>query len=160
MVFLLLAQALAAEPVITAQTDGSIVGTTAIAASPEAVRALLADPVACGTLSPDILSVTVTPAGKCSMVDVVSRGAWNPLKWRSLRCPTADGWRDDLVSSDDLQAMHSEWHVVAAADGTTTVEYRTNTQVSLAGVPASLIHQGMMQSAKTTLVRLVERVVP
>lgn len=160
MVLLLLAQALAAEPVVTAQADGYIVGTAAIAASPDVVRAALEDPVACGRLSPDVLSVTVTPAGACSMMDVVARGAWNPVTWRSLRCPTEYGWRDDLVSSTDLQAMHSEWHVTAAADGTTTVEYRTNTQISLTGVPDSLIHQGMMRSARETLVRLVARVVP
>lgn len=160
MVTLLLARALAADPVITEQADGSIVATATIAASPDVVRAALADPVACGALSPDILSVTATPAGKCTMLDVVSRGAWNPLRWRALRCPTADGWRDDLVSSTDIQSMHSEWRVLAAADGTTTVEYRTNTQVSLAGVPDSLIHQGMMRSAKDTVVRLIARVVP
>ena len=160
MLSLLLSQAFAADPVITSQADGSILATTAIAASPAAVRAALADPVACGALSPDILSVTVTQAGPCTMLDVVSRGAWDPLRWRALRCPTADGWRDDLVSSDDLQSMHSEWRVLAAADGTTTVEYRTNTQVSLPGVPDSLIRQGMMRSARDTLVRLVDRVVP
>ena len=115
MVFLVLAQAFAAEPVVTAQADGSILATTAIAASPAAVRAILEDPVAWGALSSDILAVTATPAGKCTMMDVTSRGLWNPLHWLALRCPTADGWRDDLVSSTDITSLHSEWRVLSQA---------------------------------------------
>lgn len=157
---LIIAAALAADPAVTQEGDGTIIVRVDVAASPAAVRAVLADPVACGQLSPEVLSVSSTAAGKCTMVDTSARGAWSPIHWRSLRCPTADGWRYDLVSSDDIESLHAEWSVTDAANGDASVEYRFNTQIHLTGVPDTLVRQGMIKSAKDTLVRLVARVVP
>lgn len=160
MWMLIIAAALAVEPSVAQQSDGTIVARVVVAAPPDAVRAVLADPVACGKLAPEVLSVTSTAAGQCAMIDSSSRGAWSPLHWRSLRCPTPTGWRYDLVSSTDFEAMHTEWSVTDGLNGTTNVELRTHTELHLTGVPDAVISQGMLSSAKETLVRLVARVIP
>jgi carbon monoxide dehydrogenase subunit G len=153
----LIAIARAAEPSIAVEDDGTVVGRVEVAATESEVRALLTDPVTAGSLTPGVLSVSPTPQGACTLLDVETRGPWDPLTYRGLRCPTADGWEQHLVASEDFARVDVHWKL-APTDTGTAVEYRVNTAIT-APVPARLVRRGVEQSARETLVALVERLI-
>lgn len=157
MLWLLLPAALAADPSVSVGSDGTIVARVHVPANEAQVREALSDPVKAGQLSPEVLSVASTPSGTCEVVTVQTQGAWDPLNYRGMRCPTETGWRTTLLDSDDFSALDVEWKLVAA-EGGTDVEYRVKTEVDLA-VPQSLVRKGMERSARNTLLSLLERVV-
>ncbi len=87
--------------------------------APEAdVRAALADPIAAARFSPDISAVTYLERGVCSTLRAVTSG-FASVSYVYRRCPTADGWHETLVSSDDLDAYEVRWGF--APRGTSTV---------------------------------------
>jgi len=160
LLLLSLATALAAEPVVTTttQADGTIVARIEMAASEEAIRAVLEDGATSVRLSDDVLSVEAALKGRCTEMVVKTKGAWNPLKYKALRCPTANGWRTSLMESEDFRALEVEWKLDPSCSDLTTVEYRVRTDVDIAA-PKALIQQGVKRSAIDTLKELLRKVV-
>ncbi len=149
--------ALAQEPTIASATDGTVVANVQVAASVEQVRAALADADTASRLPPEVLEVTSASKGSCTVIDVKTEGAWSPLEYQGLRCPTADGWHTSLVKSEDFDGLEVTWKVTPNGTGS-AIEYRVRTDLAMA-VPASLLQPRMEKSARATVLRLVESLI-
>ena len=148
------------EPALSVESDGTVVAVAVIEASPDAVRAVLADVQATSRLSPEVLSVEAASedAGRCREVKRETRGLFHPLRFVARRCPTADGWHEELVQSDDFSAYATDWTVVAT-EGGTRVEYRVKTSVRLP-IPGAALAAALRDATATTVKNLVHAVVP
>ena len=90
---------------VSIDAEGVVVARILVPATSDEVRALLADTSGrLAALSPDTLSVISTPDGACEMVDRKTRGIFRPFAFRAQRCPTANGWQETLMQSDDFTA--------------------------------------------------------
>jgi hypothetical protein len=161
MMTLLLAltlSAMGAEPEVELDPSGTIVGRIVVPADAAEVREVVDDPVACGRLSSDIVSVQSEPAAHSRCVDVTTetKGLFRTLFMRSRRCPTADGWEDRLVQSDDFDAYETRWSL-RPVDGGTEVTVRVHTEVDLP-VPSSLVQSRQKKSVGEVLENLVYQV--
>jgi hypothetical protein len=144
------------EPEVHVDGEGRVVAVVTVQATPERVRTILADTAgALKELSPNTLSVEVTPDGPCERVNRQTRGIFQPLTLRSKRCPTADGWEETLMESDDFEHYEALWRVRSTESGT-EVTYRIAT-VLTAPVPQLLVRQNLKQAAGTILQGLVAR---
>ena len=144
------------EPEVHVDNEGRVVAVVTVLAPPEQVRSILADTVgALKELSPNTLSVEVTPEGPCELVNRQTRGILQPLTLRSKRCPTPDGWEETLMESDDFEHYEALWKVRSTEKGT-EVTYRIAT-VLTAPVPQLLVRQNLKKAARTILQGLVAR---
>ena len=144
------------EPVVHVDDAGRVVAMVIVDASPEQVRVILADTAgSLKDLSPNTLSVEVTSDGPCERVDRQTRGIFQPLTFQAKRCPTADGWEETLVESDDFEHYEALWSV-RTTDAGTEVIYRIATELT-APVPQVLVRQNLKQAAGTILRALVAR---
>lgn len=142
-------------PAVTVEADGTVVGVALVAASADAVRALLGDVEREASLSPMIRDVLVVGAeGRCAKVRKHTRGLLRPFELVALRCPTTTGWREALVESADFTEYATEWRV-APADAGTRVEYRVRAGLRLA-FPAAAVRAGMVDATRTSLENLQE----
>jgi hypothetical protein len=157
LILLSAALALAEEPIPVMDSKGTIVIKTTVPQSEETVRAALADPEQAARLPPEVLGVTTLTSGKCVTLGVTVKGAWDPLKYTTQRCPTAHGYKYKLLGSESLTAYEAEWSLLAQPGGGTEVTYRVHTELDLP-VPRALIRKGMLQSARDTLAALVKKV--
>lgn len=148
------------EPALTVEPDGTVVAVAVIDASADAVRAVLADVQATARLSPEVLSVQAEPeaTGRCSEVSRETRGLFHPLRFVARRCPTAEGWHEELVRSEDFSAYATDWRVQSTAEGT-RVEYRVKTSVRLP-IPGAALAAALKDAAGTTVKNLVHTVLP
>lgn len=143
------------EPVI--QSDATVRSEVVIAADIASVKAALADPLAAAKLCPDIVSARVIERGACDVVEISTRGMSAPLVYRVKRCPTADGFHETMVSSDDFDDVKIDWQLTAVQGGTrVTYSIRTLPDVP---VPQRIISSLTAKSAVTTLKNLVLKVV-
>jgi hypothetical protein len=149
--------AVAQEPVLTS-TSGNVEAYIDLTVPPEKVRAFLADPAASSHLVPDVLSVDVTSQGTCQDIGLTTRGLSRPLAVRVRRCPTSDGWRQDLVQSEDFTSYEMVWKIQALATGTRVI-FHLVMDVNLP-VPHFLIHRGVIADAKGTLSALKAKLQP
>lgn len=144
------------EPEVHVDAEGRVVATVTLSAQPEAVRAILADTAgSLKDLSPNTLSVEVSPEGSCERVQRHTRGILQPLVFQSRRCPTDDGWVETLTESEDFEHYEAMW-AVRTTDSGTEVTYRIAT-VLTAPVPQALVRRNLKQAAGTILQRLVAR---
>jgi hypothetical protein len=144
-----------ASPII--EDDGTVRMSMEIDASEADIRAILADTSgSLMDLSTEVLSVQSLPKGTCEDVKRETKGVWRPLKWRSLRCPTANGWHEELVTSDDFSAFETEWRL-EAVDGGTIVTYRVRTELNMA-IPQTVVRDGIVKGARNALVNLAKKV--
>ena len=154
---LALSAALAGDPVPVMDSNGTIVVKTMVPYSEADVRAVLADPEQAVLLPPEVLGVTTLARGKCVTLGVTVKGAWDPLKYTTERCPTAHGFKYKLLKSDSLTAYEAEWTLLPQPGGGTEVTYRVRTELDLP-VPQALLRRSMLRSAKDTLLALVKKV--
>ena len=158
IVFLTAALAAPAEPSpVEIGADSSIRTTVIVAATPEQVRARLADPVAAAELCDDVIGARVVGAsGDCSLLEVTTRGLTDPLVYTVKRCPTADGWQETLVASDDFSRQDSRVRLEAVPGGTRIVmEVRSEPRLPL---PQRLLQSEIAKSTVQTLRNLVVQV--
>lgn len=142
------------EPTIT--SDGTVLSNVFVEADAAAVRQLIADPVALAKLNPDVLSARVLSHGECDMVEVTTKGMSSPLSYVVKRCPTAGGFSETLVSSEDFSAVAVSWKLESVPGGT-NVSYSIRTSPDLP-VPQRVISSFTAKSAVTALKNLVHRV--
>ena len=152
---LLLDSASAAEPSVRTNSAGETVARIVLSADPIAVRAALADATSATELTPEVEQVLAHASGPCHRISVVTRGPWAPLRYEGLRCPTDQGWKTELVSSEDFRVLHVEWNVLPADTGT-TVEYKVRAEL-LQPLPPSWVRRGLERSARATVDRLCQR---
>ncbi|MFH1467642.1 MAG: SRPBCC family protein [Pseudomonadota bacterium] len=148
---------LGAEPTLSiTETGDTVIGTLTLHATPVQVRGVLSNPLATAHLSPDTVSAEFTASGACYELSVRVRGLLNPMAMRSRRCPTADGWVEDLVASEDFKRYHQTWSVIPLDGGGTRVEYRTTIELVLPA-PRVLLVESTKRSVDASLKRLAER---
>jgi hypothetical protein len=155
---LLVSIARAQDPSASVEADGTVVVSAVVCATPEAVRAVIDDPVALGKLSPDVLATRPeagAPEG-CQRLSRETRGLFRPLRMLLVRCRTESGWREQLVSSDDFSTFGSEWTLTPTAEGTQVV-YRVKTEVNYP-VPKSTVTAAVKEATLNTLRNLVKKV--
>lgn len=140
-------------------TDSADRVTTAVVipADPAAVRAALADPTAACRLSTDVLSARVVATeGPCALIAVTTRGLTAPLAYTMRRCPSADGYTETLVQTDDFDQQESRWQLRAVPGGTeVTLQVRSQPRLPL---PQRLINATVGSSAVQALKNLAHRV--
>ncbi|MSP57021.1 MAG: hypothetical protein EXR69_15675 [Myxococcales bacterium] len=150
--------ALAVEPTAPTVAGANTVSTAIfIAADPATVRAVLADPLRACHLSSDVLEATlVENHGECTLIQITTRGMTSPLTYTTRRCPSADGFVETLVQTDDFDYQASRWSLRPVSGGTqVTLEVRSEPRLP---VPQRLINAAVGSSAVQTLKNLVQRV--
>ena len=157
--WILVAIAASAEPTVLVQSDGTVVASAVVAASADAIHAVVDDLEAVRRLSPEVLSVTdLGPTSdRCHHVRRETKGLFRPLHFLALRCRTATGWHEELVESEDFADYTTDWSITPV-EGGTRVEYRVHTSVRL--VPASLVAGAVKDSAVGVVANLVRLVAP
>lgn len=117
--------------------NGVVIAEVRVHARAAAVRELLAGAERAHNLASTTVSVKASPDGKCEKVKLQTRGLITPFVLETRRCPTATGWRETLVTSDNFTEYWNEWTVKDLGDGA-LVTFKTRTLPNVA-VPESLI---------------------
>lgn len=117
--------------------EGLVIAQVHVAASPAAVREVLAGAERSHRLAPTTLSVKATPDGACEKLTLSTRGLLSPFHLETRRCPTSTGWRETLVRSSDFKEYWNEWTIKADGAGS-LVTFTTRTLPDVA-VPESII---------------------
>jgi hypothetical protein len=154
------ATAQAEEPAeVSVSADGSVVGRMVIDANEQEIRAAIPDLQKTG-VSSSVLEARIVPDGSCSSVFRKTRGLARPLEMQTRFCPTATGWRESLVASEDFNAYETEWVIRPQPGGGSQVQLRVVSDVNLM-VPSSLVRSstisGVRESLTDLLARLLER---
>ncbi|HEY0136675.1 MAG TPA: hypothetical protein VGB85_21475 [Nannocystis sp.] len=118
-------------------SKGVVIAEMRVHAKAAAVRELLAGAERAHGLASTTVSVKASPDGKCEKVKLQTRGLITPFVLETRRCPTATGWRETLVTSDNFVEYWNEWTVKDLGDGA-LVTFKTRTLPNVA-VPESLI---------------------
>lgn len=138
--------------------DAGVAHASAVVPQTEAqVRAALSDPESAALLPPEVLAVRTVAGGACVTLGVTVKGAWDPLTFTTMRCPTAGGFKYRLLKSESITAYEAEWTLSPHPGGGTAVDYRLRTEVGLP-LPRALVRRGVLESAKETVLALVRRV--
>ena len=116
---------------------GIVIAEMRVDARASAVRELLAGAERAHGLASTTISVKATADGKCERVKLQTRGLITPFSLETRRCPTATGWRETLVTSDNFIEYWNEWTVKDLGNGS-LVTFKTRTMPNVA-VPESLI---------------------
>lgn len=160
MVLLLLAvlpSARAQEPSpATVSADDVVRSEVLVPAPVEEVKADLSDPVAAARLSANVLAARVISKGTCDVVEMTVKGMTGPLSYVVKRCPTASGWTETLVSSDDFDAHRAEWSVTPTAGGS-LVSLSIHTEPDVP-VPQRIVNGVVQSQVVQTLSNLVRKV--
>jgi hypothetical protein len=148
------AVAVAAEPAVLVEDDGTVQVAVDVDVPARDVRAALAPTLDSMRLSPDVLSVRVggLQANGCEELVAETRGLTRPLVLRALRCPTKDGWSMQLLESADFTRYASEWRVTEEG-GRTMVMLRTQAEPNVP-VPRFLVLRGIRDAAVNAVLAL------
>lgn len=162
MIVLLLLQltAFADEPSAELTADGRVVGRMIVPAPAPDVRAAVESPIETGALSPEVMSVDLveTDDAGCEVLQTSTRGLFRPLTYRSRRCRTEGGWRDELLESEDFSAYEAEW-VLEEVDGGTAVTVSIQTELNLP-IPRGMIEKRQRKTVIEILDNLAAKVAP
>jgi hypothetical protein len=148
-----------AAPVASDRADGSVVVVAVVEAPQPDVQRLLADASEVRRLFPDVLDEQIERDGDgpCMRVHRRTRGLLRPFELFTRRCPTAAGFREELVSSSDFGAYASEWVVTSDPAGGTRIEYRVRTELEVA-VPESAVRAALRKAAVRAVSSLIARI--
>ena len=102
-------------------------------------------------LSPDVLTAKSAPQGTCPRMTVAVKGLLSPMRYVSERCPTAKGYTERLVSSDDFTEQSTDWELKSVAGGTlVTLRIRAMPKMP---VPDAIVFSKVKSSSLATLER-------
>ena len=141
-----------AHPEVKVDSTGVVEGQILLPAPKSEVRHLLSDAVAASKLSSDVYDASTTSEGRCEIVYRKVRGIWTPITYRARRCPTNNGWVENLVDSDTVSDYYMEWTLEGTEDGT-RVGYKIKTAVKFP-LPASMVQGETKRSVKRMLQNL------
>ncbi|MCB9665095.1 MAG: SRPBCC family protein [Alphaproteobacteria bacterium] len=117
-------------PEIRAEPDGSVVGRMVLDAARDEVIEALQDTRRVGRWSPSVVDVASAPRGRCEEVTLTLRGWFFPMIVTAERCPTDQGFSQQLVDSNVFRRWGAEWEVETTPAGT-EVRYRLESEISL-----------------------------
>lgn len=121
-------------------------------AAVSAVREVLDDPRRAAVLAPDFKAIAVRESPPCQDLSMTVNGPFRSILYGTRRCPTATGWRYDLVRSDTITDFYAEW-TVAEAGTLTDVRYTLRTDVNLP-FPRVVISSSVRSAAVGTVENL------
>ncbi|MCB9778334.1 MAG: hypothetical protein H6742_07205 [Alphaproteobacteria bacterium] len=133
----------------------AVEGETLVDANAEELKAWLSDYGLIAEINADIYEYSVEAAPPCELVHVKSRGVGQPMLYTVKRCPTADGFKETMISGDQLEAMEAEWSVKPEGDRS-RVKVRIFTKINL--VPQFLVNQAGKKSIGQMLKNLTTKV--
>jgi len=135
--------------------DGVVVGTLRVASGVDTVRAKVGDPLWVLSIGGDGTTATLRETkGDCSVLDYVSEHAVATARYRVQQCPTATGFRADLVESPSFSSYWTTWTLTADGTGT-QIEYRIKLVSSLT-VPQWIVRRATRSSVQKLIDRLSE----
>jgi hypothetical protein len=146
--------AAAAEP--TKAADGSICMRVVIPASESDIRSEIDTATEANSLVGSAKLISAEPDGNCERLTYQTPGLISSLTYVARRCPTADGWEETLVSSDDFADNQSSWRL-REVEGGTEIDYRVRVRLNLP-VGQSIVDAKIAQSIKRAIEQLEERV--
>lgn len=139
----------AAEPVV--QSDGSVMMSVVLPATESEVRAQLDTAAEASALHGDATIVSQERQGACEQSTFKTRGLLSSIYYVAKRCPTADGWKQTLISSDTFEHNEAEWSL-HPVEGGTELRYRIRVSLDLP------VGQGMVNAQiSDSMSRAVER---
>ncbi len=135
-----------------AYEDGYTVLSVEIPAPVGAVRAILEDPLYPLKLSPVVKEVELLDQGSCARTALRAKSFMVSLRYEMERCPTADGWKEELIASEQVSSYDTAW-TVTPIDGGTRVEVRTRIQL-MVSLPDGLLSRSLARQMTESLRRL------
>ena len=151
---LLLAAAFAA-PEVTTDDAGVVRGRVLVSAPVDRALALVRDPKALNALSEDGSTVTTAPDGTCLKIGYAMENPIANVAYTARGCPTASGFRTDLVQSETFRSMSSEW-TVRAVEGKTEITYVYQADVAIP-VPGFIIRRSTQSAITKAMTRVAAR---
>jgi hypothetical protein len=149
--------AVAGDPTVSTDADGTVRGEVVLAMSPSEAMTALSDPELARSINPDVVALQrLATSGACTDLDIATRGMWRPLKMKARRCQTSNGFRETLLESDDFAVQEAIWTVSEHPEGA-LLEYTLKSEPNLP-VPRALIQDNMRRSVKEMLGRFVRSV--
>lgn len=136
--------------------DGTIEVRLLAPTSMDAVRAVLEDPVERSRLVPGIRGVEVLGRqGACVDLRVTTEGAFSPYVYDTRACPTAEGWQERMLRSEDMEEVVTTWRLKPTAAGV-EVAYQTRVKLRIP-IPRALLVSAQCGDMVQTLERLWQR---
>ena len=149
-VLLFTALSFAAES-LPAGGENVVTSQVTVSCSLEEAQLHLANAEQMALLSPDVLTAKSAPQGTCQRMTVAVKGLLSPMRYVSERCPTAKGYTERLVSSDDFTAQSTDWELKSVAGGTlVTLRIRAMPKMP---VPDAIVFSKVKSSSLATLER-------
>lgn len=136
--------------------DGDVIAVVRIDAPIAAVRSALGSAEKAHFFAPTTIEARATADGSCERVALRVKGLFSPFVATTRRCPTADGWVEKLVESDDFSDYTAEWKLQGIGEAT-AVHFRVRTIINVS-VPHSMITSRTRKVLTTTLERLIAAV--
>jgi len=140
----------------TESDDGSLEVEVLAPGSLDQVRAALQDPVARSRLFPSVHDVQVLRKdGACTDLRLTTDGVTSPFVYDMRSCQTAQGWRDTLLHSDDMEVMDASWQLQPTSAGV-EVRYRLHVSLSLP-IPRYLVSGRQGKDMTSALAHLIHK---
>lgn len=135
-------------------SDGTVGVTVVTSAELHKVEAALSDPAARLRMVPNV--VKVDELGRyngCVDLRVTTNGLGSTYVYDTRSCRTADGWRETMIRSEDLDDVTTTWVLHKVAQG---VEIRYESRVVTGiPVPASVVSRLHASAMVETLEKLI-----
>ncbi|TNE90666.1 MAG: hypothetical protein EP330_07700 [Deltaproteobacteria bacterium] len=147
----LLAAAWAAEPVVAVGDDAWVEGHVDIAATPEAVYAVISVPTEVARIDGSV-TVRTQASGECTAVHTVIEHPLAAAEYDSLSCPDGELAVSQSLVGGDMKEFASRWWVTAEGEGA-RLHYRVRTIPDLF-VPQFLVNRSSAKSVDRMLGRL------
>lgn len=139
-----------AGPATTEVVDDTIIGRVSVAAPPDEARRRVSDPAWVSATEGGGTRVAVQGRdGACLLLDAVSPSAILEVRYSTRQCPTADGVRSTLVSSNAFSAYSTSWRVLPEGTGS-LVEYRISMVTKLM-MPQSWVYGTLRKRVQTLM---------
>ncbi len=150
------ASLLAADATASIHDDGVVEGLVTVSVAARAVRDKL-DIVGwvAETTGSSTKATLVKRDGACKVLDMRSEHPIASVDYRVTECPTADGFRADLVESSSFTKYWTEWSVTDRPEGGATIRYRIDLDSTMA-VPNALVRRITRKNVVAMLTKIAE----
>ena len=136
--------------------DGTLEVEVLAPSSLAQVRAALQDPIARNRLFPSVHDVKVLRQdGACTDLQMTTTGVTSDFVYTMRSCQTAQGWKDTLIKSDDMDVMDATWQLTPTSSGV-EVHYRLKVDLNLP-IPHAMIAGRQGKDMVNALAHLIHR---
>ena len=139
-------------PTISLSDDHVVRGEVLVDSSTAAVLKVLDDPVLVARIEGGTADIEVVSQQRCKTLQTRIHHPVASVRYTAETCPTGQGWKTRLVSSNDLEEFHYEWRV-EEVKGKTRILYFVRT-IPRRAIPQFLIDRQTKGSVTRLLTRL------